>query len=189
MGHGVRAGLLTALIRGVVEEVGPHARDAAQVLGEINRSLMPIVHQTGQPVFATAFYAVIDTAAHTLSFGNAGHPPPLILRAATGAVDQLSLADPEPATGLIEDFDYTSHECVFAPGDVFLGYTDGLFEASDPTAHQFGEARLRAYLAQGRGLPGAALLEGLVNEIVAFTGRAQFDDDICALTVESPGPR
>jgi sigma-B regulation protein RsbU (phosphoserine phosphatase) len=185
MGHGVRAGLLTALIRGIVEEVGPHARDAAQVLGEINRALMPIVHQTGQPVFATAFYAVVDSAARTLSFGNAGHPPPLLLRAATGAVEQLLLADPEPATGLIEDFVYTSHESPFAPGDVFLGYTDGLFEAGDASGSQFGEDRLRTFLAQRTGVPGAALLDQLVAEIVAFTGRAQFDDDICALTVEA----
>ena len=189
MGHGVRAGLLTALIRGIVEEVGPHDRGAAQVLGEINRSLMPIVHQTGQPVFATAFYAVIDTTARTLSYGNAGHPPPLILRAATGVVDQLSLSDPEPATGLIEDFSYTNHECVFAPGDVFLGYTDGLFEAGNASGQQFGEARLRAFLTQHRGTSGAALLQGLVNEIVAFTGHPEFDDDICALAVESTGPR
>ncbi|MCX6950961.1 MAG: SpoIIE family protein phosphatase [Verrucomicrobia bacterium] len=185
MGHGVRAGLLTALIRGVVEEVGPHARDAAQVLGEINRALMPIVHQTGQPVFATAFYAVIDTTVRTLSFGNAGHPPPLVLRAATGVVDQLSLDDPEPATGLIEGFEYTSHECVFAPGDVFLGYTDGLFEAGDATGNQFGEERLRAFLAAHVGTPGAELLKKLESEIVAFTGHAHFDDDICALTVEA----
>lgn len=185
MGHGVRAGLLTALIRGVVEEVGPHARDAAQVLGEINRALMPIVHQTGQPVFATAFYAVIDTVSLTLSYGNAGHPPPLVLRAGTGAVDQLALADPEPATGLIEDFAYTNHECNFAPGDVFLGYTDGLFEADDGAGNQFGETRLRAFLGRHTGTPGAVLLEKLVNEIVAFTGHAHFDDDICALTVEA----
>lgn len=185
MGHGVRAGLLTALIRGIVEEVGPHARDAAQVLGELNRALMPIVLQTGQPVFATAFYAVIDTVAHTLSFGNAGHPPPLVLRAATGAVDRLSLSDPEPATGLMEDFVYTSHECVFAPGDVFLGYTDGLFEAGNAAGSQFGEDRLGTFLAQHAGLPGATLLENLISEIVAFTGRANFDDDICALTVEA----
>jgi sigma-B regulation protein RsbU (phosphoserine phosphatase) len=185
MGHGVRAGLLTALIRGVVEEVGPHAHDAAEVLGEINRGLMPIVHQTGQPVFATAFYAVIDTVAHTLSFGNAGHPPPLLLRAATGAVDQLSLSDPEPATGLIEDFVFTCHESVFAPGDVFLGYTDGLFEAANGANQEFGEARLRAFLAQNPGITGAALLEHLINEIVAFTGHAHFDDDICAITVEA----
>jgi sigma-B regulation protein RsbU (phosphoserine phosphatase) len=185
MGHGVRAGLLTALIRGVVEEVGPHARDAAQVLGEINRALMPIVLQTGQPVFATAFYAVIDTDTRTLSFGNAGHPPPLVLRAATGAIDHLSLADPEPATGLMEGFDYTNHECVFAPGDVFLGYTDGLFEAADAAGDQFGETRLGDFLAHHAGTPGATLLDQLEKEIVAFTGHAHFDDDICALTVEA----
>jgi sigma-B regulation protein RsbU (phosphoserine phosphatase) len=150
---------------------------------------MPIVHQTGQPVFATAFYAVIDTTARTLSYGNAGHPPPLILRAATGVVDQLSLSDPEPATGLIEDFFYTNYECVFAPGDVFLGYTDGLFEAGNASGQQFGEARLRAFLTKHRGTSGPALLQGLVNEIVAFTGQPQFDDDICALAVESTGPR
>jgi sigma-B regulation protein RsbU (phosphoserine phosphatase) len=185
MGHGVRAGLLTALIRGVVEEVAPHATTAAQVLGELNRGLMPIVHQTGQPVFATAFYGVIDTASHTLSFGNAGHPPPLIFQSASGTVAQLSLADPEPAAGLLEDFVYTNHERAFAPGDVFLGYTDGLFEAGDATGLQFGEDRLNAFLAQNSGLPGALLLDKLVNEIVTFTGHAHFDDDICALTVES----
>ena len=185
MGHGVRAGLLTALIRGVVEEVGPHARDAAQVLGEINRALIPIVQMTGQPVFATAFYAVIDTATRTLSFGNAGHPPPLLLRAATGTVDQLALSDPEPATGLLDGFDYTSHECVFAPGDVFLGYTDGLFEAADAAGNEFGETRLRSFLAHHAGITGSALLEGLEKEVVAFTGHAHFDDDICALTVEA----
>ncbi len=185
MGHGVRAGLLTALIRGVVEEVGPHARDAAQVVGELNRSLMPIVHQTGQPVFATAFYGIIDVTAGTLTYANAGHPPPLVLRAATGEVVLLSLPDPEPAAGLVEDFMYSNHQCRFHPGDVFLGYTDGLFEAGDATGAQFGEARVRSFLAHHAGLTGAQLLEKLVGEIVAFTGRAAFDDDICALTVES----
>ena len=188
MGHGVRAGLLTALIRGVVEEVSPHAGSAAQVLGEINRALMPIVHQTGQPVFATAFYAVVDAAAHAISYGNAGHPPPLVLHAATGGIEQLALADPEPATGLIEDFVYSNHSCNFTPGDVFLGYTDGLFEAAEPGGAMFGEERLRAFLAGKAGVTGADLLDQLIKEIVAFTGHAHFDDDICALTVEAAKP-
>jgi serine phosphatase RsbU (regulator of sigma subunit) len=72
---------------------------------------------------------------------------------------------------------------------VFLGYTDGLFEAGNASGQQFGEARLRAFLTKHRGTSGPALLQGLVNEIVAFTGHPQFDDDICALAVESTGPR
>ncbi len=185
MGHGVRAGLLTALIRGVVEEVGPHAANAAQVLGEINRGLVPIMHQTGLPVFATAFYAVIDITTQTMSYGNAGHPPPVIRHAASGLVERLALADPEPATGLVEDFIYTNHACAFEPGDVFLGYTDGLFEAANASGDQFGEDRLRDFLAQNAGLPGAKVLDNLIAQIVAFTGHAHFDDDICALTVEA----
>jgi sigma-B regulation protein RsbU (phosphoserine phosphatase) len=108
-----------------------------------------------------------------------------VLRAATGAIDHLSLADPDPATGLMEGFDYTNHECVFAPGDVFLGYTDGLFEAADAAGDQFGETRLGDFLAHHAGTPGATLLDQLEKEIVAFTGHAHFDDDICALTVEA----
>src|SRR5688572_17836359 len=61
MGHGVRAGLLTALIRGVVEEMGRRALDPLHVLREVNHCLMPIVEQTGSPVFASAFFGIIDT--------------------------------------------------------------------------------------------------------------------------------
>ena len=187
MGHGVRAGLLTALIRGVVEEVAPQAHTAAEVLVELNRCLMPIVHQTGQPVFATACYAMVDTAARTLVYANAGHPAPFILRAADGAVDSLAMSDPEPAAGLMEEFPYTDHTVGFGPGDVLLGYTDGLFEAADTDGMIYGLARLGAFLARQRGVDGGMLLDGLVKDVVAFTGSAHFDDDICALIVESAG--
>ena len=188
MGHGVRAGLLTALIRGVVEELGPRGADPAHVLGEINRSLIPIVQQTGEPVFATAFYGVIDIAAGTLTYGNAGHPAPLVLRAANGAVEELALANPEPATGLIADFGYSSARCRFHSGDQLLGYTDGLIEASKADDTMFGEARLREIIGQSAGQPGAQLIERLMREVVAFTGRKEFEDDICLLSVESAAP-
>ena len=187
MGHGVRAGLLTALIRGAVEEFGPRAQNPAQVISEINRGLMPIIHQTGQPVFATAFFAIIDPAEGTLAYANAGHPPPLVLRGATRVGQSLELADPEPAAGLIEDFAYSTHATSFQAGDTFLAYTDGLFEAGNPAGAMFGEERLRALIADKIGQPGERLIGTLIDAVVAFTGRADFDDDICALTVESTG--
>jgi sigma-B regulation protein RsbU (phosphoserine phosphatase) len=185
MGHGVRAGLLTALIHGVVEEVASQAQTAAAVLNELNRCLMPIVHQTGQPVFATACYGIIDIAERTLTYANAGHPAPFVLRAATGVVDSLVAEDPEPAAGLIEGFAYSDRVATFGPGDVLLGYTDGLFEAADDTGTIYGVERLRAFLARQRGVAGTTLLDGLVKDVVAFTGHAHFDDDICALVVEA----
>lgn len=184
MGHGVRAGLLTALIRGTVEEIGLRGQDPAHVLGEINRSLIPIVQQTGQPVFATAFFAVIDLAAQTLTYANAGHPPPLVLRANDGSMLPLTLRNPEPAAGLIERFQYSQHECAFYPGDKLLGYTDGLFEAVNSTGAMFGEEKLRELIQQSAGKTCRELIDQLVSEVVAFTGRKDFEDDVCVLAVE-----
>ncbi|MEX2045411.1 MAG: SpoIIE family protein phosphatase [Opitutus sp.] len=188
MGHGVRAGLLTALVRGVVEEMGPRAGDPAHVLGEINRALMPIVEQTGQPVFATAFFGVIDVAARSLTYGNAGHPPPLVLHAAGGEIERLAPADPEPATGLMSGFQYTSHHAGFGPGDLILGYTDGVLEASNASGNLFGEERMCALLNRSKDLDGSAICDLLLREMELHSGRATFDDDVCLVTIQSvPG--
>ncbi len=187
MGHGVRAGLLTALIRGLVEEFAPRAASPALVLAEINHGLIPVMKQTGQPVFATAFYAIIDTATATLCYANSGHPPPLLLRGDTGAIESLGFANPEPAAGLLEDFVYTSQTVAFYPNDTLLAYTDGFFEASNAEGAMFGEARLRAVLGAKAARTGVELIENLIGEVVAFTGRNYFDDDLCVLAVESTG--
>jgi sigma-B regulation protein RsbU (phosphoserine phosphatase) len=188
MGHGVRAGLLTALIRGVVEEMGARAADPVHVLAEINHSLMPIVEHTGQPVFATAFFGVIDTAARTLVYGNAGHPPQLVLHAGSEVITRLAPPDPEPATGLLAGFPYTRRECEFQPGDLFLGYTDGVLESTDAGGRMFGEEQLCAVIRAARGRPGAAICDRLLQELQGYSGRSGFDDDVCLVAIESAPP-
>ncbi len=187
MGHGVRAGLLTALIRGVVAELGERAEDPARVLAEINHSLTPILERTGQPVFATAFFGVIDTATGSLVYSNAGHPPPLILRSDSDVIARLVPADPEPAAGLIDGYRYTRHESPFNAGDFLLAYTDGVIEAADAAGEIFGDERLRTHLAQSRGLPGADVCDGLVRALETYSGRHDFEDDVCIVTIESTG--
>jgi sigma-B regulation protein RsbU (phosphoserine phosphatase) len=187
MGHGVRAGLLTALIRGVVEEMKERASDPSRVISEINRGLTPIVEQTKELMFATAFFAVVDTDSGTLTFSNAGHPWPLVRRGAAGRVDVLSNPDPEPAAGLVEGFAYTSASVAFEPGDCLVLYTDGLFEASDADGTMYGEARLRELVARVGAVPGGELIDILIAEVRTFTGRSVFEDDLCAMTVESTG--
>ena len=187
MGHGVRAGLLTALIRGVVEEVGFRADSPVAVLAEINRSLAPILRATGQPVFATVFYGMIDLTAGTLTYANAGHPPAFVLRGATGLAEVLTSGDPEPATGLMESFAYTERRTEFRAGDTLLGYTDGIFEASNKEGAIFGDERLRLLVQANAELPTAQLLDRLIAGVQGFTGRQDFEDDICVLAVQSTG--
>ena len=187
MGHGVRAGLIAALIRGIVEELGDRAQDSAKVLSEINHTLTPILEKTGQPMFATAFFGVIDVVAQSLTYSNAGHPPPFVVRRGERTVSRLVANDPEPAAGLIENFPFTRQQCPFRSGDTLLGFTDGLFEAADASGQLFGEARLRELVAANLALSGAPLLDRLVAEIQAFTGRSNFEDDLCVVAAESPG--
>lgn len=185
MGHGVRAGLLTALVRGVVQEMGWRASDPGHVLSEINRSLMPIVERTGQPVFATVFFGVIDLSANKLIYGNAGHPPPLVLRYDSNAIARLAPGDPEPAAGLLNNFAYTRHECGFSPGDLFLGYTDGILEAANADGEMFGEERIRRVLGGFRGIARANVCAELLKEVESFSHRRVFEDDVCLVSIEA----
>ncbi len=186
MGHGVRAGLLTALIRGVVGELGERAENPINVLSEINRSLAPILEQTGQPIFATAFFGVIDTGANSILYGNAGHPAPLIRRS-DGSIIKLTSANPEPAAGLIPGFSYTRQECSFNAGDLFLGYTDGVVEAPNPKGQLYGDDRLAIFLRHSLGTTAEELCNNLVAELSAYSNRAIFEDDVCMVAVESTG--
>ncbi len=187
MGHGVRAGLLTALIRGLVGELDERAENPARVLAEINRGFLPIFRATGQPVFATVFCGVIDTEMRRLSYANAGHPPPLLHRVATGATEALCDADPEPAAGLLEDIVYTRHECAFETGDRLLCYTDGVIEAADESGDIFGSERLLTLAQHFAARPCAEQIEKVVAAVRTHSGHDDFEDDICLLAIESTG--
>ncbi len=185
MGHGVRAGLLTALLRGIVEEMGARVEDPTHVVAEMNHSLLPIVEQTGQPVFATVFFGIIDTTNRTLTYANAGHPPPLVLQRQTGTIVRLAPGNPEPATGLLRGFTYSSQRCAFAPGDLFLGYTDGILEASDPAGAIFGETRLRHVLTAADITSSSQLCDRLLAAVGEHSGKSAFDDDVCVVAIEA----
>lgn len=185
MGHGVRAGLLTAMIRGVVQEMGARAADPALVLAEINDTLCPLVEHTGQTMFASAFFALVDLETSTLRYANAGHPPPLVMRASDGQIDRLTLTDPEPATGLLPQFTYSANEITLAPGDRLIAYTDGLIEAADSRGAYFGEDRLCFLLGQCESLKFESICTQLLRAVRDYSGASgALADDVCIVAME-----
>ena len=116
MGHGMRAALITAIMRGLVEELMPVAADAGKFLTEINRSLHKILSRTREPFLATAFYVVADVASAELRFASAGHPSPFRLRRQEQKVEPLRFCDPRhgPALGLFEKSAYPACRCPLA---------------------------------------------------------------------------
>jgi len=73
-GHGVRAALVTAMIRALAEDLKPLARDPGNFLRKLNGDLCSILKNTGSPMLTTGFYAVADSRTGRLRFANAGQP-------------------------------------------------------------------------------------------------------------------
>jgi serine phosphatase RsbU (regulator of sigma subunit) len=94
-------------------------------------------------------------------------------------------ADPEPAAGLLGGFSYSAQACSFAPGDLFLAYTDGVLEASDRGGTIFGEDRMRELLTASRGLSGAEVSDRLLHAVQGHSGRNVFEDDVCLVAIEA----
>jgi serine phosphatase RsbU (regulator of sigma subunit) len=186
MGHGMRAALVTAIMRGLVEELMPVAADAGKFLVEINRSLHAILRRTREPFLATAFYLVADVISGEVRFASAGHPSPFLVHRKTGVVDQLRFCDPRhgPALGVFEKANYPTCRCPVIPGDLLLLFTDGIFEATNSSQEEYGLERLATVLRQRAVLPADKLFDELIAEVQHFTGATEFEDDVCLVGVE-----
>ena len=184
MGHGMRAALITAIMRGLVEELLPVAADAGKFLSEINRSLRAILRRTHEPFMATAFYLVADAETGELRFSSAGHPSPLIVQRLS-RVQPLRSFDPRhgPALGLFDKPVYPTCRAPLAQGDHVLLFTDGLYELDNSDQEEFGLQRLEASVRNHIRLPPEQLLDAILQDAQRFAGTREFDDDVCLVTL------
>lgn len=187
MGHGMRAALITAIMRGLIEELMPVAADAGRFLTEINRSLRAILRRTREPFLATAFYAIADSDTGELRFANAGHPSPFLLHGSTKDVQPLKNYDPRhgPALGLFEKTDYPTCRCPFAPNDLVFLFTDGIYEVTNAEGQEFGQERLLQAARKRIQKPAEELFGELLTDAQKFSGRTDFEDDVCLVGVEA----
>ena len=187
MGHGVRAALVTALVRGLVEELTFAANDPAKFLTEINRGLTAILRNNDGPIPVSAFYLVADIATGQVRYANAAHPNPIWLHHDSGVAEYIPLSSdgrPGPILGVIEDAVYSASECRIAPLDLVMLYTDGLYEAENKADECFGLPRLMASASDRMCQPTPQLFDGLMADVRQFTGSYDFADDVCLLGME-----
>lgn len=184
MGHGLRASLVTTLIRGLVERLRPIAPDPAEFLRAINHGLKRVLGQTGQPIFVTAFYLVADLDNQEMLFSNAGHPSPLFVRRDAGVVERLEGQRAEPALGFLEDFEYSTWHSPLERHDLVLLYTDGIFSSEKDGAEVFGRDQLLSFARANMKLPAEELIDGLFAEIEKRAETSEFTDDVCMVTLE-----
>ncbi len=123
VGHGLQAVEDMAQLRSAGRAMAHQGLSPAQLLGELNG----FTRDASKGKFATMAVAVFDPDSATLTYGSAGHPPPLLRRAATGEVIRLSEAG-GPVLGPLDDVSYIEGCLRIEPGDILVLYTDGLVE-------------------------------------------------------------
>lgn len=186
MGHGVRAALVTAMVRGLTEELIAVAAEPDKFLTEINHRLLGILTQTRMPMFASAFYLVADLARGELRYSNAGHPNPFLVRRNTGTVETLRFPDsrPGPALGVFEESLYPLCQVPLAPQDLVVLFTDGLYEVEGAQGEEYGQERLLAAVRKRTHLPAGQLFDELLADVQRHAGNRGFVDDVCIVGVE-----
>jgi phosphoserine phosphatase RsbU/P len=177
-GKGLPAALLMSNLQAAVRAFAQNAAEPAGLCGNLNRLLCR--HMVSGR-FVTFCFVWFDAERHTIQYANAGHNPPLLVRA-NGSVDRLG--DGGTVLGVFAEAIYTQSTLSLDPGDRLLLYTDGITEARNAAGEEFGEERL-ARVASAPDMPSAeSLKDHILRELAAFTG-GTFDDDATLIVVDA----
>jgi serine phosphatase RsbU (regulator of sigma subunit) len=186
MGHGVRAALITAMMRAMIETHAAEAVDPGRLLTQPNSEFTGILKQTGTLVFVTVLYCVIDVRVGSARFARAGHPLPLHARPSSGEVQSMMMDGDSagPAIGIIPNAQFKTIKGKVRPGDFLLFFTDGIVEVEASDGSQFGIEGLRQTLRRNLDQPTESLLDAVVSDVYKFGDSTVLTDDACLVTAE-----
>lgn len=176
-GKGIPAALVMATFRAFLRTEARRSERPSEVVAAVHALLR---ESSGPRAFVTGFFGRLELVSGELTYANAGHPPPLLLRQGD-ALEPLSPTG--PLLGSFPDAVFDQHRTRLAPGDLLLLYTDGVVEALGRDDEQFGSARLAEALRAASGAGAAELVERILAATRAFAGRADLADDVTLVAV------
>ena len=170
-GKGVPAALLMAFLRASLR-AATHIGYAPHIsMAKVNYLLWESIERNQ---FVTAFYATLDVTNKTLTYTNAGHNPPVLLK---GNGDLRFIDRGSIPLGMFRDTRYHEYYLTTEPGDVLMLYTDGATEAQNPEGEEFGRDRLAKAVKTNRQLGASELIKAVHEEVLEWTdGRGATDD-------------
>ena len=139
-GKGIPAALLMASLQASLRAQAISAPvDLATLMARLNEL---IYENSPANRYATFFYGQYDPATRSLHYVNAGHNAPMVFRPRAGGVDLLRVDGGGPVIGLLPSAAYQQFAIDLRPGDLLVGYTDGVSEAMNPDDEEWGEERM-----------------------------------------------
>jgi serine phosphatase RsbU (regulator of sigma subunit) len=179
-GKGIGAALIMASFRASLRAECYHQFAIRDILAAVNHFLW---ESTAADQFVTAFYGVLNREKGQLTYGNAGHDPPVLIRA-NGEMEKLS------ATGIVlgafSDAVFEERTTEFRPGDVLLLYTDGVTEARNSEGEEFRLDGLLKQFFERRDLPSGPLVRQITRAVQRYASREALGDDLTLIAVRSP---
>ncbi|KPJ61820.1 MAG: hypothetical protein AMS15_05740 [Planctomycetes bacterium DG_23] len=172
-GKGISAALLMAKLTSDIRSFTLNEPEPARVITELNEYLSRSVTEE---IFVTLLYLILYPKERKISVVNAGHPPALIRRKPQGQVQAVDTNINFPL-GVLPDTVYEVAEVPLEPGDTVVLYTDGVTEAMNQQAKQFGSSRLYEVLKAGPSEP-TQVLERIANGVQEFVGLTPQSDDL-----------
>ena len=177
-GKGISAALLMAAIQSTMRTqltgtVQEHFSTAALV-ATLNRQLYAT---TSAEKYATFFFSLYDDARHTLTYTNAGHLSPLLLR--RGEFHPL-----EPTGTVVGAFasaSYGEETVPFEAGDILVAYTDGIAEPENVYGEMYGEERLQELLLRYAQAESSEIIARTMEAVIHWTGSSELQDDMTML--------
>lgn len=180
-GKGIGSALMMASLQASLraQTIKPGS-SLSEMVERINRLLY---EASSENRYATFFYAEYHAASNCLRYVNAGHNAPMLFRAASVPDEVLRLSDGGMPLGLFPQSAFQEGQVKLQPGDVLIGFTDGITEAMTRAEDEFGETRLIHAVRQCVRNLACDMITGILHEVDAFTAGARQHDDMTLVVV------
>jgi sigma-B regulation protein RsbU (phosphoserine phosphatase) len=170
-GKGIGAALMMANLQASLRGQAPVLRNMPELIQRVNGMLY---EASSFNRYATFFYAEYDPATRELTYVNAGHNPPVVLR----GCGILRLETGGPVIGLLSQAAYEQDVFPLQPGDLAVLYTDGISESMNSEDEEWGEGRLIACIETCSQLSAREALDRIMSEATVFAAGAPQHDDM-----------
>jgi sigma-B regulation protein RsbU (phosphoserine phosphatase) len=166
--------LATAAAAGGGSESALEKISTSKLVSNLNQQLYA---STAPEKYATFFFGLYDEPSHLLTYTNAGHLPPILVRdGRTMTLDTNGMV-----VGAFPFARYGESQLRLEPGDLLLCYTDGITEPENEYGEQFGEERLIALLLEHAHLDGEVIANRIVEAVLGWTSSSELQDDMTML--------
>jgi len=171
-GKGVGSAMVMSNLQATLRALVNHLHS----LEVLSTSLNEMIYlDTKSEKYLSCFLGLVDTKRGGLHYINAGHVPPMLIRADKSGV--ASLEEGGTVIGLFPKSEYRRGSVQMKPGDVLVCCTDGILEACDDREEEYGKERLADCIARHQSKPAQAIVDAVLVEVNEFAKTGKYGDD------------